>query len=810
MARRDSVLKRRPMVLASIAGAAVSASSIAGLKRHAAHLADTARASWQYKAFKQKEHEVVTEVVEANQLESLKLHQQGDMSLSTKANFTIRQKVRRNFLVIAQLSRWWDAALLMVRFGNPDAAELQLHHYIHIYKQISMELLDEDDYDEAEAEAEVMEEWPSTGEQHRMTRQELMQAVFEIADLCMCLQSSNPCLTHACQHALLKCRLWSHSIHKFVFNSRIADVLTLDAKDYEIFLRDLLQQIIDPLTGAIRGGRRSAATWAADLEDGRRQNASRPGQLEKTTSSAKGFDQVLSQQTKKKGSAEKATKPKSGKKSAAGLKPGSQTSKPPEPRAGLARSNTTPNLLNGAARGGGLPVMPAQSEACFNRASAGTGTDGGHSGGDGDEPWRHAGLGSWSMADADVDAGPGGSNFHQQQGGGPAGDASRLGAYEHMHMHGAPPGSPSHNLNPTARLDCGPTGAGAAAGSGYGLMQREATSSMMPADGADSARSGAPPRLARPTRPAERPMTPATMWKRVPIVQRPWTSPMSYTGVFQLASKDDEISSMLPRPTTSQGTISSNLDGHPTSQGLALVAPTPATPAPGPGPVAPSPGPLPAALAEARSASGARPLKLPSRPGTATGWASPFNESSLAKPKAPIAPLLRLSTPQHTVYSQQLKKPQAWSGLCGVLGAAPISREYHYQLISAAALAEAEPAASWASAHTAGGAGRGASTPSLLSTGKREASVNTVAFQIAHTHTSWAPEHPALRRPSSRARLGQQQQTWLHESAASAGAIRRARRAPNHERPQIASASIVARAEMGGVVRLAQAYQTPL
>ena len=172
------------MVLASIAGAAISAGSVAGLKRHAAHLADTARASWQYRAFKQKEHEVVTEVVEANQLDTLKLHQQGDVSLSTKANFMIRQKVRRNFLVIAQLSKWWDAAILMARLGDPNAAELHLHHYINIYKQVSMVLLDEEDYDDAEAEAEVKEEWPSSGERHRMTRQELMQAVFEIADLC--------------------------------------------------------------------------------------------------------------------------------------------------------------------------------------------------------------------------------------------------------------------------------------------------------------------------------------------------------------------------------------------------------------------------------------------------------------------------------------------------------------------------------------------------------------------------------------------------------------------------------------------------
>lgn len=176
------------MVLASIAGAAFSAGSVAGLKRHAAHLADTARASWQYKAFKQKEHSVITEVVEANELSSLKLHQQGDVSLSTKENFMIRQKVRRNFLVIAQLSKWWDAALLMARVEYPNASELQLHHYIHIYKQISMELLDEEDYDEGEAEAEVMEEWPSSGDNHRMTRQELMQAVFEIADLCMSLR----------------------------------------------------------------------------------------------------------------------------------------------------------------------------------------------------------------------------------------------------------------------------------------------------------------------------------------------------------------------------------------------------------------------------------------------------------------------------------------------------------------------------------------------------------------------------------------------------------------------------------------------
>ena len=40
-------------------------------------------------------------------------------------------------------------------------------------------------------------------------------------------------------------------------------------------------------------------------------------------------------------------------------------------------------------------------------------------------------------------------------------------------------------------------------------------------------------------RPVEKPITPVTE-KRIPLVQRPWTSPVSYGGTFALATDKNE------------------------------------------------------------------------------------------------------------------------------------------------------------------------------------------------------------------------------------------------------------------------------
>lgn len=173
------------MVLISIADTTISASNVVGLRRHAAHLADMARSGVQWTKFSQTQHNAVTEVAAADQLLSLKLHEQGDASLSTKDNFRRRQEIRRNFRVVTQLSKWWDAAIQMARLSRANATELVYADYLNVYKQVSMELLDEEDYDEEEAEAEVMEEWPKVaGADQTMGRQEFVDAMYEIADLC--------------------------------------------------------------------------------------------------------------------------------------------------------------------------------------------------------------------------------------------------------------------------------------------------------------------------------------------------------------------------------------------------------------------------------------------------------------------------------------------------------------------------------------------------------------------------------------------------------------------------------------------------
>lgn len=136
----------------------VSVGGIFGIKRHAAHIADHLGAAAQARAFQKQNCKSVTEVSSRAELEAIPFYEQGDASLSSPEAFKERRKIRRDVAVVAQLSRWWDAAIATARLSQPGATTISFDVYRCIYQRISMRLL-EDMYDETEAEVEAREEW---------------------------------------------------------------------------------------------------------------------------------------------------------------------------------------------------------------------------------------------------------------------------------------------------------------------------------------------------------------------------------------------------------------------------------------------------------------------------------------------------------------------------------------------------------------------------------------------------------------------------------------------------------------------------
>ena len=162
------------------------------LKQRAANLADNARAAAQAAKFaRQNKDAVVTEVGDASSLTSIPLHQQGDAALSSPEAFKLRSKLRRNMSVLASLNKWWEAALSSARVSRPEATDLSRDDYVKVYRAISVELLEED-FDEAEAEAEALEEWAKdSGNASSMEQKQFFDAIFEICDMyCMTLEAS--------------------------------------------------------------------------------------------------------------------------------------------------------------------------------------------------------------------------------------------------------------------------------------------------------------------------------------------------------------------------------------------------------------------------------------------------------------------------------------------------------------------------------------------------------------------------------------------------------------------------------------------
>lgn len=483
----------------------------------------------------------------------------------------------------------------------------------------------------------------------------------------------------------------------------------------------------------------------------------------------------------------KISKPKkkegSKKGGAAGLKPGKQAPPvaspprgapaPPQPVPALARSSSLSMLSSHNSRssrdaplkeandlniwrGGGAGSWEVNRKA-FSAAQMNTEGQSEH---DEKEAWKQSGHGEWSHITADSAYSAQASDFRDAGGSGWGGGVA--GGWSTMDNTDGGWSDDGRNQTSSAFLPDSPQGSRAesgkpntAAGSGYGYSStaRSPTRSDEGNRLAPEEPDEPPPRRReRVMRPVEKPITPVTE-KRIPLVQRPWTSPVSYGGTFALATdKNEEMTPpAIPlRPSTSQARLS------------------------------------------ASSKSG--------------GWTSPLTDSALSaqvKGRAVVAPILRLSCPEDSIYSQQMK-PNAWKGLSGVVGVAPVAREHWYKLMTAGAMSE-DPSILPSSR---GLLKRSANASSYLrASERRAASVNTVAFQIANAPSnscSWRPPHflsmyapqPASKRPL-------QKRVWLHASAAAAGDRLQARNAPNRERQRLAMSrphscgSICVEAEMG-------------
>lgn len=139
---------------------AVRVGCIFGMKRHAAHIADNLGAAAQARTFQKQDSKrvAVLEVESHEALEAVPFHMQGDAALSSPEAFKKRKKLKRDVAVVAQLSRWWDAAIATARMSHPGTTTLSYRDYSVIYHRVSMRLL-EDSYDADEAEVEAQEEW---------------------------------------------------------------------------------------------------------------------------------------------------------------------------------------------------------------------------------------------------------------------------------------------------------------------------------------------------------------------------------------------------------------------------------------------------------------------------------------------------------------------------------------------------------------------------------------------------------------------------------------------------------------------------
>ena len=112
---------------------------------------------------------------------------EGDQSLNCDRAFRIRQQLKREPSIEKSLDEWWNVALLTaLGNGRSNASTLRFQDYRFIYRVLYMELLGDESYDEAEADASAEEEFAAeadTPNRFEMSGTAFKNAMFELCDL---------------------------------------------------------------------------------------------------------------------------------------------------------------------------------------------------------------------------------------------------------------------------------------------------------------------------------------------------------------------------------------------------------------------------------------------------------------------------------------------------------------------------------------------------------------------------------------------------------------------------------------------------
>ena len=181
---------------------------------------DRAKAEVKHRNLQKTRTKSVLAVESIAAAQKLAFHLQGDAELSTKAAFQQRLALRRHPAVLSLLDAWWDIAVQTARqragtreHGKPtqprsnsvagalestlDVSDgvsqqpildrrdsLGKEDYIACYRLLYLELLGASEYDEADCDAEAMEEWCKDSlDGKTMERAQFLDAIFECCDL---------------------------------------------------------------------------------------------------------------------------------------------------------------------------------------------------------------------------------------------------------------------------------------------------------------------------------------------------------------------------------------------------------------------------------------------------------------------------------------------------------------------------------------------------------------------------------------------------------------------------------------------------
>ena len=283
-------------------------------------------------------------------------------------------------------------------------------------------------------------------------------------------------------------------------------------------------------------------------------------------------------------------------------------------------------------RGGGAGSREVNRKA-FSAAQMNTEGQSEHD----EKAWKQSGHGEWSHITADSAYSAQASDFRDAGGSGWGGGVA--GGWSTMDNTDGGWSDDGRNQTSSAFLPDSPQGSRAesgkpntAAGSGYGYSStaRSPTRSDEGNRLAPEEPDEPPPRRReRVMRPVEKPITPVRV-KRIPLVQRPGSC--NYGGTFAPTDKNGEMTPPAITPAI-----------HFASQ-----------------------------------------TKCELKSG---GWTSPLTDSALSaqvKGRAVVAPILRLSCPEDSIYSQQMA--ECLEGAIWCRGVAPVAREHWYKLMTAGAM----------------------------------------------------------------------------------------------------------------------------